>query len=197
MTRLVLASTSPYRRDLLARLGLPFSTVAPRVDETAAPGEPADRLAARLALAKARSAAAPDTLVIGSDQVAALHGRVLRKPGTHAAALRQLSACQGQAVDFYTAAAIVAGSSARTWQTLDHTRVHFAALDEIALDAYLRAEEPYDCAGGFKAEGLGAALFDHIESRDPTALIGLPLIWVAATLRAAGLDPLAARSDHR
>ena len=200
--RLVLASTSIYRRDLLARLGLPFSAVAPAVDERPLPGERPLELAARLALLKAQSAAPPDALVIGSDQVASLDGRILGKPGSHVAALEQLVACQGRAVDFHTAAAIVDRSGGRVWQTVNHTEVRFASLGEAALDRYLRADQPYDCAGGFKAEGLGIALFERIESRDPTALIGLPLIWVAATLRAAGLDPLgmelrAARRRHR
>jgi septum formation protein len=197
MTRLILASTSPYRRDLLARLGLEFSTVAPRVDERARPDEPPLELAVRLALAKAQSVSSPQSLVIGSDQVASLHGKVLRKPGSHAAALAELSACQGQSVDFHTAAAIVDVAGGRVWQTVDHTRVRFASLTEPVLDAYLRTEQPYDCAGGFKAEGLGIGLFTEIESRDPTALIGLPLIWIAGTLRAAGLEPLAAGTDRR
>ena len=192
MSRLVLASTSRYRRNLLARLALPFSTLAPGIDESERPGEPPAALAARLALAKARSAAAPGRLVIGSDQVAALEGHVLRKPGSHARALEQLVDCCGRCVDFHTAAAIVDADSDRVWQTVDLTRVHFAAHDIGVLDAYLRAERPYDCAGGFKAEGLGIALFERIESQDPTALVGLPLIWVAATLRAAGVEPLAA-----
>jgi septum formation protein len=192
MMRVILASTSVYRRDLLARLKIEFSAAAPEVDERAGTEERPAELAARLALAKARSVAAADAFVIGSDQVASLHGRVLGKPGTHAAALAQLVACQGQTVDFHTAAAIIDGASGRVWQTVDHTLVKFAWLTPAVLDAYLRAEQPYDCAGGFKAEGLGIALFVEIDSRDPTALIGLPLIWVAATLRAAGLEPLAA-----
>jgi septum formation protein len=197
MIRLILASTSRYRRDLLARLKVEFSTVAPELDERALPDEPPLALAARLALAKAKSVSASEALVIGSDQVASLHGRVLCKPGSHAAALAELSACQGQSVDFHTAAAIVDAAGGRVWQTVDHTRVRFASLAETVLDAYLHAERPYDCAGGFKAEGLGIGLFTEIESRDPTALIGLPLIWVAATLRAAGLEPLAGRTDRR
>jgi septum formation protein len=190
MARLILASTSPYRQELLARLRLPFEALPPGVDETAAPDEAPAALAARLALAKARSLAVPGALVLGSDQVASLGGRVLRKPGSHSVAREQLLACQGQTVDFHTAAAIVETSASRVWQTVDHTRVRFATLDTRSLDAYLHAERPYDCAGGFKSEGLGIALFERIESQDPTALIGLPLIWVAATLRGAGLDPL-------
>jgi len=195
MTGLVLASTSPYRRALLARLGLTFTTVAPNVEESARADERPDELAGRLALAKARSVAAAGTIVLGSDQVAALGGRVLRKPGTHAVALEQLLACQSRVVDFHTAVAVIDGSRDRVWQTIDRTSVHFARLPTAALDRYLRLEQPYDCAGGFKAEGLGIALFERIESADPTALIGLPLIWVAATLRAAGLDPLAPSAE--
>jgi septum formation protein len=191
MSRLVLASTSPYRSALLARLGLPFTTLAPHVDEGGRAEERAGELAARLALAKARAVAAPGTIVLGSDQVAALGGKILRKPGTHAAALEQLLACQSRVVEFHTAVALIDVSGERVWQTLDRTAVHFARLSAAALDRYLRIEQPYDCAGGFKAEGLGIALFERIESADPTALVGLPLIWVAATLRAAGLDPLA------
>jgi septum formation protein len=191
MTRLVLASTSPYRKALLARLGLPFTAVAPNIEESARADEAPADLAARLALAKAQAVAAPGAIVLGSDQVAALEGKILRKPGTHAAALEQLLACQSRLVEFHTAVAVVDVERERVWQTLDRTAVHFARLSRAALDRYLRLEQPYDCAGGFKAEGLGIALFERIESADPTALIGLPLIWVAATLRAAGLDPLA------
>jgi septum formation protein len=190
MTRLVLASTSPYRKTLLARLGLPFTIVPPNVEESARGDEQPAELAARLALAKAQAVAAPGTIVLGSDQVAARGRRILRKPGTHAAALEQLLACQSQVVEFHTAAAVIDASRERVWQTVDRTAVYFARLPAAALDRYLSVEQPYDCAGGFKAEGLGIALFERIESVDPTALIGLPLIWVAATLRAAGLDPL-------
>jgi septum formation protein len=197
MTRLVLASTSPYRKALLTRLGVPFTTKAPRVPETARDGEgPAD-LAARLALTKAEAVAAPGTIVVGADQVAALGARILQKPGMHAVALEQLLACQAQTVEFHTAVAVIDISRERVWQTVDRTAVHFARLPAAALDRYLHLEQPYDCAGGFKAEGLGIALFERIESADPTALIGLPLIWVAATLRAAGLDPLAPSSGPR
>jgi septum formation protein len=197
MTKLVLASTSPYRQALLARLGLPFTTLAPNVVESARAGERPDALAARLALAKAETVAAPGMIVVGSDQVAALGDRILHKPGTHAVALEQLLACQSRVVEFHTAVAIVDTALQRRWQTVDRTSVRFGQLPAAALDRYLRLEQPYDCAGGFKAEGLGIALFEHIDSTDPTALIGLPLIWVAATLRVAGLDPLAPSSEPR
>ncbi len=190
MRRLILASTSPYRKLLLERLELPFDVVAPDVEETAEPGEAPHALAARLAAEKAGSVTAPEAIVIGSDQVASVDGKVLRKPGSHDAALRQLAACQGRTAVFDTAAVIVDNSHGRSWQTTDTTEVEFAELDDNVLDAYLRREQPYDCAGGFRAEGLGISLFSRIRSGDPTALIGLPLIWVARTLREAGLDPL-------
>lgn len=192
MRELILASTSPYRKLLLERLELPFDVIAPGVEETAEAGEAPHVLAARLAAEKAVSVTAPDAIVIGSDQVASVDGEVLRKPGAHDTALRQLAACQGRMAVFDTAAVIVDNRHARQWQTTDRTEVRFAELDESALDAYLRREQPYDCAGGFKAEGLGISLFSRVRSDDPTALLGLPMIWVASTLREAGLDPLAA-----
>ncbi len=192
MSRLVLASTSRYRRELLARLGVPFETHPPEVDETPAAGESPAELAARLARAKALAAAGPGRVVIGSDQVASRAGRVLGKPGGHAAALEQLAGCSGRNVDFHTAAAVVDVDSGREWHWTDHTRVRFARRDRAALERYLELEQPYDCAGGFKAEGLGICLFELIESTDPTALIGLPLVFIARALTEAGLDPLAA-----
>jgi 7-methyl-GTP pyrophosphatase len=192
MSQLILASTSPYRRELLARLGLAFSVAAPGVNEQPLPGEPPRNTARRLAVAKAQNVAArPGALVIGADQVATLDDQPLGKPGGHDAALEQLRRCQGKTVVFYTAVAVVGREAAPHWATVDETRVRFATLPEPALDRYLRREQPYDCAGSFKAEGLGIALFERIESTDPTALLGLPLIWLAATLRQAGLDPLA------
>jgi len=194
--RLVLASTSKYRAELLARLGMPFEVRAPRVDETIAPGEPARDAAARLARAKAEAVDETDAVVIGSDQIPSLDGRILRKPGHHGAALEQLEACQGRSVLFYTAVSILDRPSGRRWETVDVTEVEFARLGRAALERYLEIERPDDCAGGFKAEGLGIALFSAIKSRDPTALIGLPMIFVAASLREAGLDPLALASER-
>ena len=191
MTRLILASTSKYRSGLLCRLGLPFETQAPRVDERIAPGEDPARAAARLARAKAEAVEAPGAIVIGADQVAALGAQILRKPGTHDAALAQLAACRNQTVLFHTAVAVVDVAGGRRWETVDVTEVAFADSTREQLARYLEREQPYDCAGGFKAEGLGIVLFRAIRSSDPTALIGLPLIWLAATLREAGLDPLA------
>jgi septum formation protein len=192
MSRLVLASTSVYRRDLLARLAVPFEIADPRVDEAAEPDEVPAALAARLAESKARAVAAPGTIVIGADQVASLEGMVLRKPGSHARALEQLLRCQGKTVSFDTAVCILDCDTRRSWATVDRTLVAFATRSEAELAEYLKLEKPYDCAGGFKAEGLGISLFEEVRSSDPTALIGLPLIWLAKRLRDAGLDRLGA-----
>ncbi len=192
MAQLILASTSRYRRELLARLGVPFTAQKPDADESSLPGELPVHLAQRLALAKARSIKAPaDGVVIGSDQVASLDGRRLRKPGAHDVALRQLLEAQGRIVEFHTAAVVLDHATGRAWTHVDRTAVHFARLPEAALDRYLAIEQPYDCAGSFKSEGLGVVLFERIQTEDPTALIGLPLIWLARTLAAAGVDPLA------
>jgi len=189
-SRLILASTSPYRRELLSRLGLPFETRAPDAPEFALEGEAPTAMAARLALAKARSIDAPDALVIGSDQVASLGGQLLRKPGNHATALRQLEACQGRSVLFDTAVAVLDTRTGAIREHVDRTEVRFASRDAAALDRYVQREQPLDCAGSFKAEGLGVALFERIDSSDPTALIGLPLIWLARALKEFGADPL-------
>lgn len=190
MKPLILASTSRYRRELLERLRIPFQVIAPGIDEQQHPRESPRRLAERLAREKAQSVRGSPAIVIGSDQVASVDGRLLRKPGSHAAALEQLLLCQGQAVLFQTAVAISDATEQTLWEHVDETRVCFGQHDADRLSRYLEREQPYDCAGGFKAEGLGITLFESIESRDPTALLGLPLIWVAAMLRRAGLDPL-------
>ena len=187
---LVLASTSRYRRELLARLGLPFAVRAPTTDESALAGEPPERMAERLAAAKAASVAAPGAIVIGSDQTASLGGRLLRKPGRQEIALAQLEAAQGQTVVFHTGVHVLDTPSGRSWSHVDRTEVRFARRKRDELARYLEIEQPFDCVGSFKAEGLGVVLFESIESRDPTALIGLPLIWLAAALKSAGLDPL-------
>ena len=186
---LVLGSTSPYRRELLARLRLPFTTDAPRVDETPQPGEAPAALARRLALAKAREVAArhPQAVVIGSDQVADLAGQPLGKPGTHDRAVAQLRAMRGQTVIFQTALAVVCSESGFEQNDLAAVEVRFRDLPDDEIERYLRAEQPYDCAGSAKSEGLGIALLDAIHSDDPTALVGLPLIRTARLLRAAGL----------
>lgn len=186
---LVLASTSPYRRDLLARLGLQFEVAAPRVDEAALPGESPADTALRLAVAKARDVAArhPAAWVIGSDQLAELDGAPLGKPGCRGGAIRQLAAMAGRPVVFHTAVCVVRdGMSERVH--VDRTVVHLRSLESEEIERYVDAEQPLDCAGSFKAEGRGIALFDAIESRDPTALIGLPLIATAALLREAGFQ---------
>jgi septum formation protein len=190
MPKLILASTSRYRRELLARLKLPFETRSPDVAETALAGETPAAMAARLALAKARSIADRGAIVIGSDQVASLEERVLRKPGTPEVAVAQLRACQGKVVLFHTAVAVTATDTGETLEHVDRTAVRFRRLDDAALARYVRLESPLDCAGSFKAEGLGVTLFEQISSEDPTALIGLPLIFVAHALKALGVDPL-------
>jgi septum formation protein len=190
MPHLILASTSRYRRELLARLRLPFEARSPETPEIAIEGEPPARMAARLALAKARSIAIPSAIVIGSDQVASLDGRLLRKPGTAGVAVAQLRAAQGRTVVFDTAVAIIATDTGETHEHVDRTEVRFRRLDDAALEQYVRLDNPLDCAGSFKAEGLGVALFEQISSQDPTALIGLPLIFVAQALRRLGADPL-------
>jgi len=190
MTDLILASTSPYRRELLARLGLPFETMASGVNETQLPGESPGDISLRLARSKAEAIDRPESVVIGSDQVASLDGKPLGKPESHANALTQLESFQGRAVEFHTAVCVISGPSRRIREHVDLTLVRFRHHSRAELDRYLRREPAYDCAGGFKAEGLGVALFEAIESSDPTALIGLPLIWLANALTAAGLDPL-------
>ena len=186
---LVLASTSRYRRELLARLALPFETAAPDVDETPRAGEAPRELALRLALEKAQAVAArkPQAIVIGSDQVADLHGQPLDKPGTHERAAAQLARMSGQTVLFHTAVAVVQASRGFAQSSLATVTVRFRTLDAATIERYLLAEQPYDCAGSAKSEGLGIALLQAIESDDPTALIGLPLIRTAQLLRAAGL----------
>jgi septum formation protein len=183
---LVLASTSPYRAELLARLRLPFTAEAPGVDETPRPGEEPYALALRLAIAKAQAVALrhPDRWVLGSDQVPSLDGAVLGKPGTRENAAAQLQSFAGRAVEFHTAVALAGEASVRT--AVDLTIVRFRALTPAEIERYLDAEQAWDCAGAFKAEGLGITLFSAIESRDPTGLIGLPLIAVRALLAQAG-----------
>jgi septum formation protein len=192
--RIVLASTSAYRRELLARLRLPFDVRSPDVDESAQGDEPPADLALRLALAKADAVAAHDleAVVIGSDHVADLDGRAIGKPGDHARAVAQLQAMRGRTVVFQTAVAVVCAAIGFRAASLASVAVRFRALTDVEIERYLRAEEPYDCAGSAKAETLGIALLDSIESDDPTALIGLPLIRTCALLRRAGIDPLAA-----
>jgi len=187
--RLILGSTSRYRRELLQRLQIPFEVLTPDVDETPLPGEKPSVLAARLALAKAHAVAdaAPDAVVIGSDQVADLHGQPLGKPGTHERAVAQLRQMRGQTVIFQTAVAVVCKESGFEQSSLAAVKVTFRDLTDDEIENYLRAEQPYDCAGSAKSEGLGIALLAGIESDDPTALVGLPLIRTCNMIRAAGI----------
>lgn len=189
---LILGSTSRYRRELLQRLRLPFEVVAPQVDESALPGETPAALALRLALAKARAVARlrPDAVVIGSDQVADLDGLAIGKPGNHERATAQLRQLSGRQAVFQTAVAVVRADAAFEQVLLAPVSVRFRVLSDAEIDRYLRLEQPYDCAGSAKCETLGIALLDAIDSDDPTALVGLPLIRTCQLLRAAGLDPL-------
>jgi septum formation protein len=184
---LILASTSRYRRELLGRLGLAFEAVAPGVDETVQAGESPASLAQRLAREKARAVAArfPRAVVIGSDQAADLDGAALGKPGTPARAVAQLRACSGREIVFHTAVCVAAAD--RQIEFADRTVVRFRELSDAEIARYVERERPFDCAGSFKSEGLGAALFDGIRNDDPTALIGLPLIALARALRQMGL----------
>jgi septum formation protein len=190
--RLILGSTSRYRRELLTRLRLPFEVEAPGVDETPRPGEAPAALAQRLALEKARAVAArhPQDVVIGSDQVADLAGEPLGKPGDHARAVAQLQRMSGQRVVFQTALAVVRRDTGFEAVDLAAVSVTFRTLSDTEIETYLRLDEPYDCAGSARSESLGVALLSAIDSDDPTALVGLPLIRTCALLRAAGLDPL-------
>ncbi|GAB2513570.1 Maf family protein [Lysobacter humi (ex Lee et al. 2017)] len=183
---LVLGSTSRYRRELLQRLGLPFDCARPDVDETPVPGEAPGAITRRLAEAKARAVASayPAAWVIGSDQLAELDGQPLGKPGGREGALRQLGSMSGRAVVFHTAVCV--HGPAGTWLESDRTVVRFRALATDEIERYVDAEQPFDCAGSFKSEGRGITLFDAIETLDPTALIGLPLIATARLLRRAG-----------
>jgi 7-methyl-GTP pyrophosphatase len=190
---LILASTSRYRRALLERLGLAFSCVAPGVDEAPLADEDGVALVTRLALAKASAVASqhPQAWVIGSDQVAVLRRAdgttiILGKPGTAQRCMEQLQQCSGQVLSFVTGVALVRQESGERKEFIDTTRVHYRALDRATIERYVQREQPLDCAGGFKSEALGITLCESIESADPTALIGLPLIHVSALLREAG-----------
>ena len=190
--RLILASTSRYRRDLLQRLRVPFQVVSPEVDETPNAGEAPGALAERLAMAKAVAVASKylDAVVIGSDQVAELDGLSIGKPHTHARATAQLRAMSGRRVVFHTAVAVVRHDRHFARGLLAPVLVTFRSLSDAEIERYLLAEQPYDCAGSAKSEALGIALLAAIESDDPTALVGLPLIRTCTLLREAGLDPL-------
>jgi septum formation protein len=186
---IVLGSSSRYRRELLGRLHLPFEVEPPHVDEAQRPGESPRDLALRLAVEKARAVAAkrPDAVVIGSDQVADFGGEALGKPGDHERAVAQLRRMRGHTVLFQTAVAVVCKATGFEAVDIAPVRVQFRELGDDEIESYLRAEQPYDCAGSARSEGLGIALLDAIESDDPTALVGLPLIRTCRMLRAAGI----------
>src|SRR4051812_1838174 len=190
--RLVLGSTSPYRRELLGRLLLPFEVAAPDFDEAPLPGESAAATAERLAVGKARSLASRfgDALIIGADQVASSENTRLGKPGDHATAVRQLRALSGKAAHFDTAVALLDAATGRCESRVVVCQVRFKPLSDAAIESYLRKEQPYDCAGSAKAEGLGIALMERMETDDPTSLIGLPLIALVGMLERAGLPVL-------
>lgn len=187
---LVLASTSRHRKALLERLGLPFETAAPEVDETRSFREPVEQLVRRLSRAKAEAVAAqrPGSLIIGSDQAAERDGEILGKPGDHATATAQLRAASGKYMKFHTGLCVIDTRDGRVQEYVDVTRVAFRKLTDGEIERYLQAEQPYDSAGSFKSEGLGITLFEGIESSDPSALVGLPLITLCKFLRNAGME---------
>lgn len=190
--KLILASSSPYRRELLARLMLPFDVVSPELDESPLPGEMPAALVERLALAKARAIAArhPDALVIGSDQVAVYNGAIVGKPHTHAAAMAQLRAASGKTVALYTGLALVNSNSGREQCEVVPYRVTFRPLTDETIERYLYKEQPYACAGSVKSEGLGIVLLERFEGEDPNTLIGLPLIRLVRMLEREGVVPV-------
>ncbi|WP_444678059.1 Maf family protein [Halomonas sp. E19] len=192
MLQLVLASSSPWRRQLLDRLGLPYLCASPDIDESRRPDEPPEVLVHRLALAKATAVAKqyPRHIIIGSDQVALFNDEILGKPGSEAAACAQLERFSGQRVRFLTGLALVDTARARHQVCHEHYDVVFRSLGSEEIARYVAREQPLDCAGSFRMEGLGITLFDRLEGDDPNTLVGLPLIRLCALLREAGLDPL-------
>lgn len=200
MMKLLLASSSPYRRELLSRLRIPFDWQAPNVDEQAQTGETPRELALRLSTSKAQALAAAhgEHLIIGSDQVASWRGQSINKPGNHANAFTQLQTLSGQRVDFHSGLCVLDSASGRSVADTVTTEVMFRQLSDTEIDCYLKCEQPYDCAGSFKAEGLGISLFERISSDDNTAIIGLPLIRLRQMLQAFNyqiLENLASTTD--
>jgi MAF protein len=195
--RIVLASSSPYRSALLSRLNLPFETAVPRVDETPRPGEPTQALVLRLAEAKARAVAGdyPQALIIGSDQVACIDGDILGKPRDRPTAIAQLERASGRCVVFQTGLCLLNAATGHAQTLVEPFRVHFRTLTRPRIEAYLDREAPYNCAGSFKSEGLGIALFERLEGDDPSALVGLPLIELLTLLQSEGVDPLMTPTD--
>lgn len=190
--KLILASTSPYRRELLGRLGIPFDVASPDTDETALPGESPEALALRLSEAKARAIAGqhPDALIIGSDQVATVDGKIYGKPGTHARAVQQLLELSGKTVNFFTGLCLLNSATGEAEVRGIPTLVTFRDLDQAEIEAYLQREPAYNCAGSAKSEGLGIALLKSMRGDDPNALVGLPLIALCDMLRRQGLRVL-------
>ncbi len=186
---IILGSTSPFRQELLHRLRLPFSTAAPDIDESPQPGESPQRLVKRLALAKAEAVALgnPQALIIGSDQVACLGDRIIGKPGNRENAIKQLTQASGQHVQFLTGLCLLNSATNRAQVVCEPFVVHFRKLTQEQIERYLDAEEPYNCAGSFKSEGLGIALFERLEGADPNSLIGLPLIHLVTMLQQEGV----------
>jgi len=193
---IVLASSSPFRRSLLERLGLPFTAAAPDLDETPGPHEAAEALVMRLAEAKARRVARdhPEALVIGSDQAACIDDAVLGKPGGRKGAIEQLSRASGRLVTFFTGLCLLNARTGTAHTLCEPYRVHFRALSSERIAGYVDRERPFDCAGSFKSEGLGIALFERLEGDDPSALVGLPLIRLVRMLEEEGVDVLGPRS---
>ncbi|MEN8177630.1 MAG: nucleoside triphosphate pyrophosphatase [Pseudomonadota bacterium] len=190
--QIVLASTSPFRRELLQKLGIDFSTEAPEVDESPKPDEHSENLVRRLAQLKAKAVANryPDALIIGSDQVAAISGKILGKPGDHQRAIEQLTLASGKKVTFYTGLSLLNSSTGNLQVCCEPFSVHFRELDSEEIENYLSRERPYNCAGSFKSEGLGITLFRKMEGDDPNSLIGLPLIRLIDMLKNEGINPL-------
>ncbi|WP_045860013.1 Maf family protein [Teredinibacter purpureus] len=191
--RIILASSSPYRQQQLQQLGMHFTCISPDIDETALINEPPSQLAERLAIAKAKAVSTHENiraLFIGSDQTASCNGRLLGKPGNVTSAQEQLSHCQGNVVMFYTALALYDSDSKTTLADTTTTEVKFRSLTRQQINTYIEKEQPLDCAGSFKCEGLGISLFDYIRSDDPSALIGLPLIRLTSFLNQFGASPL-------
>lgn len=188
--RIVLGSTSPFRRALLERLQLDFTTAAPDIDESRLPGETPTALVTRLAEAKARAVCAcyPNALVIGSDQVACIDGHILGKPGSRENAVSQLQRASGKRVSFFTGLSLLNGNSGKAHTICEPFHVHFRPLSQSVIERYLDVEQPYNCAGSFKSEGLGIALFQRLEGDDPNALIGLPLIRLVSLLAEQGIE---------
>lgn len=188
--RIVLGSTSVYRKQLLERLGLKFVTAAPDIDESSRLDESPDNLVVRLAESKARAVAGefPESLVIGSDQVACINGKILGKPGSRSAATKQLTAASGRKVTFLTGLCLLNTATGRARTLCEPFHVHFRSLDSGQIERYLDKEKPYDCAGSFKSEGLGIALFERLEGNDPNALVGLPLIRLVQLLANEGVE---------